>query len=48
MQFEGVNQAIVKLAQSINRRAEGGDAFPFKDMEPREIVNASWDADAGS
>lgn len=45
MQFEGVNQEIVKLACSITeaqRRAMHG----LQDMDPREIVNASYEADA--
>lgn len=45
MQFEGVNQEIVSLAQSIT--AEQREAMHrLQNIEPREIVNASFDADA--
>lgn len=45
MQFEGINQAIVALAQSITdeQRAE---MHALQNMEPKEVVNASYDADA--
>lgn len=45
MQFEGVNQAIVQLAQSITpeQRAE---MHALQNLEPKQIVNASYNADA--
>lgn len=44
MQFEGVNNEIVKLAQSIT--AEQREAMrSLQNIEPREIVNVSYDAD---
>lgn len=46
MQFEGVNNAIVELAMSITQE-QRDEMHALQDMEPREIVNASWDADAG-
>lgn len=45
MQFEGVNNEIVKLAQSITD-AQKKEMHALQNMEPYEIVNASWDADA--
>jgi AraC family transcriptional regulator len=45
MQFEGVNNEIVKLAQSITD-AQKKEMHAIQNMEPYEIVNASWDADA--
>jgi AraC family transcriptional regulator len=45
MQFEGVNQEIVSLAQSIT--AEQREAMHrLQNIEPKEVVNASFDADA--
>lgn len=45
MQFEGVNNEIVKLAQSIT--AEQREALhALQNMEPYEIINASYEADA--
>lgn len=46
MQFEGVNNDIVQLAQSITdeQRAE---MRALQNIEPYEIVNVSYDADAG-
>lgn len=45
MQFEGINQEIVKLAQSIT--AEQRKAMHrLQNMEPKEVVNASFDADS--
>lgn len=44
MQFEGVNNAIVELAQSITA-AQRAELHRLQDMEPRKIVNASWDSD---
>lgn len=45
MQFEGVNQEIVRLAQSIS--PEQREAMHrLQNIEPKEVVNASFDADA--
>ncbi len=46
MQFEGVNNAIVELAMSITpeQRAE---MHALQNLEPFQVVNASYDADAG-
>lgn len=46
MQFEGVNNAIVELAMSITgeQRAE---MHALQNLEPCEVVNASYSADAG-
>lgn len=46
MQFEGVNQAIVELAQSITE-AQREEMHALQNMEPREIINASYNADGG-
>lgn len=46
MQFEGVNQEIVKLAQSITEE-QRREMHALQNIAPYEIVNASWDADAG-
>lgn len=45
MQFEGVNQEIIKLAQSIteNQRIE---LRSLQNLDPKEIVNVSYEADA--
>ncbi|WP_031513320.1 AraC family transcriptional regulator [Desulfofalx alkaliphila] len=45
MQFEGVNMEIVKLAQSITDQ-QRAEMHSLQNMEPYEIVNASYDADA--
>ena len=46
MQFEGVNNAIVDLAMSItNEQRE--EMHALQNMEPHQIVNASYEADAG-
>lgn len=45
MQFEGVNQEIVKLAQSITEE-QRSEMHSLQDMEPFAVVNASFDADA--
>jgi AraC family transcriptional regulator len=45
MQFEGVNQEIVKLAQSITEE-QRAQMHALQDMVPFEVVNASYDADA--
>ena len=44
MQFEGVNSAIVDLAQSITD-AQRAELHRLQDMEPRRVVNVSWDSD---
>jgi len=45
MQFEGVNQEIVKLAQSITEE-QRKEMRALQNIEPYEIVNASYNADA--
>ena len=45
MQFEGVNDAIVKLAQSITDEQKEV-MHALQNMEPYEIVNVSYEADA--
>jgi AraC family transcriptional regulator len=45
MQFEGVNQEIVKLAESITA-AQKEEMHSLQNIEPREIINASYDADS--
>lgn len=45
MQFEGVNNAIVELAMSITQ-LQREEMHALQDIEPREVVNASYDADA--
>lgn len=45
MQFEGVNNEIVKLAQSITDQQKE-EMHSLQNMEPYEIVNASYEADA--
>ena len=44
MQFEGVNEEIVKLAQSITNE-QRAEMRSLQNMAPYEIVNASYDAD---
>lgn len=44
MQFEGVNQAIVELAKSITEE-QRKEMRTLQNIEPFEIVNASYDAD---
>lgn len=44
MQFEGVNQEIEKLAESITNE-QGEEMHSLQNIEPYEIVNASYDAD---
>lgn len=44
MQFEGVNNEIVKLAQSITDEQKE-EMHSLQNLEPYEIVNASYDAD---
>ena len=45
MQFAGVNQEIVKLAESITD-AQKTEMHALQNIEPYEIVNASYEADA--
>ncbi len=45
MQFEGVNNEIVKLAQSITDEQKE-EMHSLQNIEPYEIVNASYNADA--
>lgn len=44
MQFEGVNGEIVKLAESITEE-QRAKMHELKNMEPAQVVNASYDAD---
>lgn len=44
MQFEGVNQAIVELAESITEE-QSAEMRALMNIEPREIVNISYDAE---
>lgn len=46
MQFEGVNQAIVELARSITPQ-QREELHALQNLEPRQVVNASYEADAG-
>ena len=45
MQFEGVNNEIVKLALSITDQQKA-EMHSLQNIEPHEIVNASYEADA--
>lgn len=45
MQFEGVNNEIVKLALSITEEQKE-EMHALQNIEPYEVVNASFDADA--
>jgi AraC family transcriptional regulator len=45
MQFEGVNNEIVKLAESITDEQKA-EMHALQNIEPYEIVNASYNADA--
>ncbi|NLN07189.1 MAG: AraC family transcriptional regulator [Firmicutes bacterium] len=45
MQFRGINQEIVKLAESITD-AQKAEMHALQNLEPYEIVNASYEADA--
>ena len=45
MQFEGVNQEIVKLAQS-NTERQREELHRIQNVEPKKVVNASYEADA--
>lgn len=44
MQFEGVNQAIVELTESITE-AQRKEMRSLQNLEPYEVVNISYDAD---
>lgn len=44
MQFEGVNNAILELAQCITED-QRKEMHALKNMDPRQIVNASYDSD---
>jgi AraC family transcriptional regulator len=44
MQFEGINREIVKLAESITAEQRAA-MHALQNMEPYEVVNASYDAD---
>ena len=44
MQFEGINMEIVKLAESITEEQKE-EMHSLQNMEPYEIVNASYEAD---
>lgn len=44
MQFEGINQEIVKLAESITEE-QRKEMRSLQNIEPREIINASYEAD---
>ena len=46
MQFEGVNEAIVRLAESITP-GQREELHRLRDTAPEEIVNVSWDSDSG-
>ncbi|MDL2259137.1 AraC family transcriptional regulator [Eubacteriales bacterium OttesenSCG-928-K08] len=46
MQFEGVNNAIVELAMSITQE-QRDEMHALQNLEPYQIVNASYNADAG-
>lgn len=46
MQFEGVNSAIVELAKSITEE-QREEMHALQNLEPCQVVNASYDADAG-
>ncbi len=45
MQFKGVNKEIVKLAESITEEQREA-MHALQNIQPYEIVNASWDAEA--
>lgn len=46
MQFEGVNEAIVRLAESITP-GQREELHRLRDIAPEKIVNVSWDSDSG-
>lgn len=45
MQFEGINHEIVKLAKSLTDKQKE-EMHSLQNIEPKEIVNASYEADA--
>ncbi len=45
MRYEGVNTAIVDLAMSITD-AQRKELHRLQDMEPRKVVNVSWNSDS--
>jgi AraC family transcriptional regulator len=45
MQFKGVNKAIVELAESITEK-QREEMHSLQNIEPYEVVNASYEADA--
>lgn len=45
MQYEGINNEIVKLAESITDKQKE-EMHSLQNIEPKEIVNASYEADA--
>lgn len=45
MQFEGVNNEIVKLAESITEE-QRKEMHSLQNIEPYEIINASYEADS--
>lgn len=45
MQFKGINNEIVKLAESITEEQKA-EMHSLQNIEPYEIVNASYEADA--
>ena len=44
MQFEGENPAIARLAGSITEE-QRAEMHCLMDLDPREVVNVSWDSD---
>ena len=44
MQFQGVNQAIVQLAQSITEE-QRKEMHRLQNIEPRQVVNVSYESD---
>ncbi|MDL2235709.1 AraC family transcriptional regulator [Christensenellaceae bacterium OttesenSCG-928-L17] len=46
IQFEGVNNAIVELAKSITQE-QRDEMHALQNIEPYQVVNASYNADAG-
>ena len=46
LQFEGVNNAIVELAESITE-AQRQEMHRLQDLEPRRVVNVSYASDTG-
>ena len=46
LQYEGVNSAITELAESITPE-QREEMHRLQDIEPREMINASWDSDTG-